>query len=98
MTPSNPTRPHYDTRPEQVDRVADYLELHPDSTAKEFDAACDVGSVTKILSDMPRLGYGISRGLRRRDVDCDGVQRSRRVRTYALLYRPSTQDDLFTDS
>lgn len=96
MTSSDPTRPHYDTRPEQVERVADFLERHPDSTAKEIDAACDVGSVTKILSDMPRLGYGISRGRCWRDVACDGVQRSRRVRTYALTHRPSTQPDLFT--
>ncbi len=96
MTPTI-TQLQYDTRPEQVERVADYLELHPDSTAKEIDAACDVGSVTKILSDMPRLGYGIHRGRCWRDVSFGGVQRSRRVRTYSLTYRPSTQPDLFTE-
>ncbi len=95
MTPTI-TQLQYDTRPEQVERVADYLELHPDSTAKEIDAACDVGSVTKILSDMPRLGYGINRGRCWRDVMCGGVQRLRRVRTYSLTYRPSTHPDLFT--
>lgn len=97
MTPGTTTKPQYDTRPEQVERVADYLEKHPDSTAKEIDTACDMGSVTKILSDMPRLGYGVRRGRCWRDVACGGVLRSRRVRTYALTYRPSTQTDLFTN-
>jgi hypothetical protein len=84
-----------DTRPAQAARVAEYLELNLNSTAKEIDAACDTGSITKVLSDMRGLGYGIAREWRWRDVLCEGVQSSRRVRTYALAYRPSTQPDLF---
>jgi hypothetical protein len=84
-----------DTRPAQAARVADYLELNPDSTAKEIDAACDTGSITKVLSDMRGLGYGVGRNWRWRDVLCAGVQSSRKVRTYALTHRPDRQPDLF---
>lgn len=95
MTTGSPKRPQSDTRPHQAARVADFLELHPDSTAKEIDAACDLGSTTKVISDMPGLGYGIARGWRWRDVLCAGGERSRMERTYALTYRPDTQPDLF---
>ncbi|MDO9145117.1 helix-turn-helix domain-containing protein [Rhodoferax sp.] len=96
MTPGTITKPHHDTRPAQIERVADFLEQHPHSTAKEIDAACDVGSVTKVISDMRGLGYDIGRAWRWRDVSCAGDGRSRMVRTYALIYRPNTQPDLFT--
>lgn len=95
MTPVNPTKPQHDTRPAQAARVADYLELNPNSTAKEIDSACDVGSVTKVLSEMPAMGYGIGRAWRWHDVLCTGGQHSRQVRTYALTHRPSAQPDLF---
>lgn len=84
-----------DTRPHQAARVADFLELHPDSTAKEIDAACDLGSPTKVISDMPALGYGIARAWRWRDVSCIGGDHARRVRIYTLTSRPGTQPDLF---
>ena len=47
---------HPDTRSAQAARVADFLELHPDSTAKDIDAACDVGwrSVTLACGDLSR--------------------------------------------
>jgi Helix-turn-helix domain len=82
-----------DTRAAQSGRVADFLERHPKSTAKEIDAVCDTGSITKVLSDMPRRGYGIAKT--RRYETCAGGKQSRRVRVYSLLYRPSTQPDLF---
>ncbi len=82
-----------DTRPEQATRVADYLEKHPKSTGKEIDAACDVGCISKVLSDMPRMGYGIGKDWR--NVPCAGGNRTRDVRTYSLAYRPSAQPDLF---
>lgn len=85
-----------DTRPDQAARVADFLELNPDSTAKEIDAACDAGSVTKVISEMPGLGYGVRKSWRYRDVSCVGGDHSRRVRIYALTSRPGTQPDLFT--
>ena len=85
--------PQPDTRPAQAERVADFLELHPDSTAKQIDAACDTGSITKVLSDMPLMGYGVRKG--GRSVPCDSGNHIRRVRTYALTHRPTTQPDLF---
>jgi len=84
-----------DTRQHQAARLADFLETHPDSTAKEIDAVCDLGSPTKVISDMPGLGYGIARAWRWRDVSCIGGDHARKVRTYVLLYRPNTQPDLF---
>lgn len=92
MASSTTTR-HTDTRLAQTNRVADYLEKHPDSTAKEIDAACDVGCVSKVLSDMPRMGYGVRKD--RRCVSCAGNKRLRDVRTYSLTHRPSAQPDLF---
>jgi hypothetical protein len=108
-----------DARPAQANRVADYLEQHPDSTvkeidaacdavrslwlhllqrstAKEIDAACDAGCMSKVLSDMPRMGYGIRKGWR--NVTCAGGSSTREVRTYALAYRPSAHPDLFSST
>lgn len=90
---AKPSRPEIDNRPAQAARVANYLETRPHSTAKEIDAACDVGCITKVLSDMPKLGYGIGKDWR--TVRCDHGNRTRQVRTYKLLYRPTTQPDLF---
>jgi hypothetical protein len=65
------------------------MERKPEgSTLTELDAACDLGSPTKVLSVMHReLGYGIGRGPQRR-VPCVNGTRSRWVRTYILLHRP----------
>ena len=82
-----------DDRPAQATRVANYLELHPKSTAKEIDRACDVGCISKVLSDMPRMGYGLAKDWR--NVSCAGGKRTRDVRIYSLAYRPTTQPDLF---
>ena len=86
----------FDSRAAQAQRVADYLERHPASTQKEIDAACDAGSVSKVLSDMPRhefpgMGYGLSLGWR------TVPTRARPLRTYTLLHRPrpQAQIDLF---
>lgn len=87
------TQHHHDTRPAQAARVADYLDQHPASTQKEIDAVCDTGCISKVLSDMPRMGYGIRKG--RRSVSCAGGHLTRQVRTYALTHRPDTQPDLF---
>ena len=82
----------HDTREVQAARVADYLEAHPQSTAKEADAIADTGCITKVLSDMPGLGYGLQKGWR--FVDCDRGKRLRQVRTYTLLYRPARNPQL----
>jgi len=88
-----PAKPQVDTRLAQMERAAHYLEHHPDSTAKEIDAACDTGGTFKVLSEMRVHGYGIRKGWR--NVPCDHGTRTRQVRTYRLLYRPRTQPDLF---
>ena len=85
--------PITDTRPAQAARVADYLERHPGATAKQIDAAADVGSITKVLSDMPRLGYGLAKD-RRGDLFLGG-SKTRHVATDRLLHRPEAQPDLF---
>lgn len=84
-----------DDRAGQAARVADYLEQNPDSTLKEIDMACDTGCVSKVLSAMVKqLGYGIKKG--RRDEPCVGGLRTRKVRSYSLLFRPHVEPDLFT--
>jgi len=94
------TTPQQDSRPAQAQRVADFLEQHPASTAKEIDATCDTGCISKVLSDMPRddlpgMGYGLLRGWRK--VTCARGSYTRKVRTYTLLYRPRprAQTELF---
>jgi hypothetical protein len=82
-----------DDRTKQMKRVANYLETHPASTLKEIDAVCDTGCISKVLSDMPRAGYGLAKGWR----TCTNKQGlARQLRTYTLIYRPSQQPDLFT--
>lgn len=93
MSSAQPTVQQLDTREAQAVRVADYLELHPASTQKETDAVCDTGCISKVLSEMPRLGYRLKKAWR--EVACtSGVRR--RVRTYTLTQRPGAQPDLFT--
>lgn len=76
-----------DDRPAQAERVADYLELHPGASLRELDAACDLGSPSKVLSDMPGLGYGIRRAWCL--VPCAFGDAQRQRRTYYLTHRPA---------
>ena len=93
MSSAQPTAQQLDTREAQAARVADYLDQHPASTQKEADAVCDTGCISKVLSEMPRLGYRLKKAWR--EVACtSGVRR--RVRTYTLTQRPGAQPDLFT--
>ena len=77
-----------DTRAAQAIRVANYMERHQEGvTAAEINAACDLGSPTKVLSTMwCELGYGIRRDQRR--VPCVAGTKARRVRVYYLVHRP----------
>ena len=84
-----------DDRAGQAARVADYLDQNPASTGREIDAACDTGSVTKVVSVMVKqFGYGIKKG--HCYVPCVGGLRTRKVRSYTLLFRPQVKPDLFT--
>ena len=93
MAANCPEIPVPDNRPAQATRVAAYLAHRPASTSKEIDAACDTGCISKVLSDMNGLGYGIAKGWR--DVACVSGSRTRLVRTYTLTHRPRTQPELF---
>jgi len=82
------TGPDLDTHAAQAERVADRLALHPESTAAELAAACDLGCPSKVLSTMAReLGYGMRRGWRW--VSCASGSKRRHVRTYSLTHRPA---------
>lgn len=83
-------------RPAQAARVAAFLEQHPASTAKEIDAQSDTGCITKVLSDMPGLGYRLRKAWH--FVQCDRGNRTRQVRTYTLLSRPKNQPNLFAQN
>lgn len=83
-----------DTRPAQALRVADYLEHHQGATAKEIDAACDTGCITKVISDMPQMGYDLRKSWRYEL--CNHGNKLRQVRTYFLAGRPKLQADLFS--
>ena len=88
-------KPRTDTRPAQAERVAAFLEQHPASTAKEIDAVCDTGCISKVLSAMVKqFRYGIQKS--HREVRCVGGLRTRKVRTYSLLFRPHVELGLFT--
>lgn len=84
-----------DDRPAQAERAADYMQRHPEgSTLAEIDEAADLGSATKVLSDMRRsLGYGIARGPSR-PVPCAGGTRIRWVPTFILTHRPASPRQL----
>lgn len=88
MSTDTNTKPQFDTHNAQAERVANYLEQHPESIAKEIDAVCDTGCISKVLSAMANeLGYGIGHGWRY--IPCVAGSLTRRVRTYTLLHRPS---------
>ena len=81
----------HSTRVIQTARVADYLAKHANRTAKEIDAACDTGRISKVLSAMKNeLGHCIETGWR--PVPCGVGSNSRQVRTYALTQRPASLD------
>lgn len=84
-----------DARAAQCERTADYLETHPGAMLADIDAACDLGSATKVLSEMARMGYGIRRGWRL--VPCEFGTGPRRRRTYTLTARPTLARQLALD-
>ena len=74
-----------DSRREQAARVAAYLRATPEgATLRQIDAACDVGSVTKLLSVM-RKDYGFHIVSRRCQEACNGGSRRRDRKKFFLL-------------
>ena len=91
------TIPHLppDDRVGQCARAADYLEAHPGSTMRELFTGADLGSGSKVISEMERtFGYRLRR-VRDRVPTRDGT-RSRPLMRYWLEERPThSQPDLF---
>lgn len=94
--PTKPTQLPLDTRLHQASRAADFMALHPDGvTARQLNEACDVGSVTKLISVMRKeMGYSIR--VARTNITCNGDAYTRRVALYILVSRPTQmQNSLF---
>lgn len=87
--------PPCDTRRAQMYRAALFMQTRPDGiTLKELQAACDLGSGTKVVSEMTRAGFGLFKGWR--TVTCAGGASVRRVRVYVLTAWPQQrQKNLF---
>ena len=84
-----------DTREGQCIRAADYMAAHPACTLRELATGADLGSASKVISEMERtFGYRLRR-LRDRVPTRDGTH-SRGVLRYTLEARPShSQQNLF---
>ncbi len=78
-----------DPRTAQAERAADYMEPRPAGvTLAELGTACDLGSASKVISDMAGpLGYGIRRAWRHGL--CRFGEGARRRRVYILTSRPA---------
>lgn len=86
-----------DTRADQVERVAAFLELNPGATVQDINAACDPGSATKVLSVMRRLGFVLRREWHRSARK--GGRSTRRAARYWLMSRPQrAQGELFENT
>lgn len=93
-----PSQLQPDTRAAQIERVAAYLERNPGATLRQIEAACDTGSVTKVLSVMRRTSNGFVIKKERRLMPCNNWRNGRRVACYWLIARPTAaQGDLFTN-
>ncbi len=84
-----------DTRECQCTRAADYMAAYPGCTLRELASGADLGSASKVISEMERrFGYRL-RKARERVATKDGAH-SRGVLRYTLESRPShSQQDLF---
>jgi hypothetical protein len=84
-----------DGRAAQCKRAADFMEAKPGCTIRELETGADLGSPTKVISEMVRkFGYGVRR--ERRAASCLDGTRYRRVTRYWLESRPNfSQGDLF---
>jgi Helix-turn-helix domain len=91
---SAPAHLPVDTRNEQCARAADYMEAHPGCTLRELDRAADLGSASKVISEMKKRGYQIR--TKRGQVAIRDGSHSRRIKHYWLISRPKQpQQELF---
>ena len=87
-----------DSRAAQCERAADYMHANPGCTLRDLASGADLGSASKVVSEMirPQFGYDV-RGEWDRE-PCAGGTRSRPVKRYFLQGRPMlAQRDLFTE-
>ena len=86
-----------DDREGQCKRAADYMEVHPGCSLVDLASGADLGSASKVVSEMRHaFGYGVRRVRVR--VPCRDGQHARTVTLYWLESRPSSlQCELFTN-
>jgi len=85
-----------DDRAGQAERVADFMDQHPEGvTTAQIETACEPGSVTKLLSVMRKsLGYAIRREWVI-EICQSGTKKRRRYRFYLKSRPDKKQQDLF---
>ncbi len=71
------------------------MSAHPGCTQRELSEGADLGSVTKVISEMPRYGYSVRKV--RDSVPCvNGTRKRRGLVRYFLDGRPvNPQPDFF---
>lgn len=84
-----------DNRTGQIKRTVASMLAHPEGVSVvQLKAETDAGSVTKVLSEMRRIGFGIRKQLRHET--CLGGTKQRRTWRFFLASHPSKlQQDLF---
>lgn len=84
-----------DERIDQCARAADFMEANPGCTLRELDKAADLGSASKVISEM-RIKHGYKILAKRDLIRTRDRTRSRRVNRYWLIARPTkSQQELF---
>jgi hypothetical protein len=86
-----------DDRAGQCARAADYMAAHPGCTLRDLAAGADLGSASKVVSEMVRtFGYAVRR--ERVRMPCRDGEHSRCEKRYFLEGRPvRPQLDLFPE-
>jgi hypothetical protein len=78
-----------DHRAGQCKRAADYIAAHPGCSIPELGHGADLGSATKVISEMSRLGYRVCK--LRETLPCvDGTRKRRGTVRLYLEGQPAT--------
>ena len=95
---TGPARLPLDARAAQCKRAAHYLETHPGCGLRELGIGADLGSPSKVVSEMEHtFKYQLRREHGR--VPCVDGTRSRTVTRYWLIaWAVKTQSDLFPET